>query len=121
MATGASAADLYVSRSHPALGEDSDSDDIEVPRFQSLDCAEDSDGDLEVDRDNDLKIITTVIRGCSHITSAKIRGSWTPPPPSVSNGQHLASPPSPPRQQWSAFGLPPLPRRERPLPEKDLT
>ena len=35
------------SRSHPALGEDSDSD-IEVPRFQSLDCAEDSDGDLEV-------------------------------------------------------------------------
>ena len=60
LATGASAADLYVSRSHPALGEDSDSDDIEVPRFQSLDCAEDSDGDLEVDRDNDLKIITTV-------------------------------------------------------------
>ena len=29
-------------------------------------------------------------RGCSHITSAKIRGSWTPPPPYVSNGQHLA-------------------------------
>ena len=27
------------------------------------------------------------IRGCSHITSAKIRGSWTP---LVSNGQHLA-------------------------------
>ena len=52
------------------------------------------------------------IRGCSHIMSAKIRGSWTPPPPSVSNcnGQHLAYPPSPPRQQWSAFGLPPLPR-----------
>ena len=49
------------------------------------------------------------LRGCSHITSAKIRGSWTPPPPSVSNGQHLAYPPSPPRQQWSAFGLPPLP------------
>ena len=48
-------------------------------------------------------------RECSHITSAKIRGSWTPPPPSVSNGQHLAYPPSPPRQQWSAFGLPPLP------------
>ena len=38
-------------RSHPALGEDSDSDgDIEVPRFQSLDCGEDSDGDLEVER-----------------------------------------------------------------------
>ena len=37
-------------RSHPALGEDSDSD-IEVPRFQSLDCAEDSDGDLEVEKD----------------------------------------------------------------------
>ena len=32
------------------------------------------------------------VRACSHITSAKIRGSWTPP-----------------RQQWSAFGLPPLP------------
>ena len=29
------------------------------------------------------------IRGCSHITSAKIRGSWTPPPPSVSFRQHL--------------------------------
>ena len=35
-----------------------------------------------------------MIRGCSHITSAKIRGSWTPPPPSVSNGQHLAYPSS---------------------------
>ena len=34
-------------------------------------------------------------RGCSLITSANIRGSWTPPPPSVSNGQHLAYPPSP--------------------------
>ena len=43
------------------------------------------------------------LRGCSHITSAKIRGSWTPPPPSVSNGQHLAYPPSPPRQLSSAF------------------
>ena len=30
-------------------------------------------------------------------------------PPSVSNSQHLAYPPSPPRQQWSAFGLPPFP------------
>ena len=40
-----------LSRSHPALGEESDSDgDIEVPRFQSLDCGEDSDGDLEVER-----------------------------------------------------------------------
>ena len=29
-------------------------------------------------------------RGCSHITSAKNRGSYTPPSPSVSNGQHLA-------------------------------
>ena len=48
------------------------------------------------------------VRGCSHTTSAKIRGFWTPPPPSVSNGHHLASPPSPPRQQLSAFGLPPL-------------
>ena len=31
------------------------------------------------------------------------------PPPFVSNGQHSTYPPSPPRQQWSAFGLPPLP------------
>ena len=31
-------------------------------------------------------------RGCSHITSAKNRGSYTPPPPSVSNGQHLPYP-----------------------------
>ena len=31
------------------------------------------------------------IRGCSHIMSAKNRGSYTPPPPSVSNGQHLAN------------------------------
>ena len=51
----------------------------------------------------------TQVRGCSHITSAKNRGSYTPPPPSVSNGQHLADPPSPLRQQWSAFSLPPLP------------
>ena len=35
------------------------------------------------------------IRGCSQITSAKNRGSYTPPPPSVSNGQHLACPPTP--------------------------
>ena len=46
---------MSVARSHPALGEDSDSDgDIEVPRFQSLDCAEDSDGDLEVDRNRQI-------------------------------------------------------------------
>ena len=31
------------------------------------------------------------IRGCSHITSAKIGGSWTPP---SSLRQHLAYPPS---------------------------
>ena len=31
---------------------------------------------------------TLWIRGCSHIMSAKIRGSWTPPPPSVGSGQH---------------------------------
>ena len=36
------------------------------------------------------------IRGCSHITSAKIRGSWAPPALSL-------------RQKWSAFGLPPIP------------
>jgi len=45
-------------RSHPALGEDSDSD-IEVPRFQSLDYAEDSDGDLEVERD--IKVVEEVV------------------------------------------------------------
>ena len=33
---------------------------------------------------------------------------FRPTPPLVSNCQHLAYPPSPPRQQWSAFGLPPL-------------
>ena len=48
------------------------------------------------------------VRGCSHITSAKIRGSWTPPPPLVSNGQHLAYPPSPPRQLSSAFARRPF-------------
>ena len=31
------------------------------------------------------------------------------PPPFVSNGQHSTYPSYPPRQQWSAFGLPPLP------------
>ena len=62
-------------------------------------------------------MMVIVIGGCSHITSAKNRGSYTPlpppsamvsiwltpPPPSVSNGQHLAYPPSPPRQPSSAF------------------
>ena len=51
---------MSVARSHPALGEDSDSDgDIEVPRFQSLDCAEDSDGDLEVENNRQsVKIVS---------------------------------------------------------------
>ena len=31
----------------------------------------------------------------------------TPSPPLVSNGQHSAYPPSPLRQQWSAFAIPP--------------
>ena len=39
-----------------------------------------------------VKVSKILIRGCSHITSAK---TWTPPPPSVSNSQHLAYPPSP--------------------------
>ena len=33
----------------------------------------------------------------------------TPPPPLVSNGQLSAYPPSPLRQQWSAFAIPPPP------------
>ena len=52
------------------------------------------------------------IRGCSHIMSAKNRSSETPPPPSprasVSNGQLLADPPSPPRQLSSAFARRPF-------------
>ena len=40
------------------------------------------------------KTISHHLRGCSHITPAKTRCYWTPPPPSVSNGQHLAYPPS---------------------------
>ena len=44
------------------------------------------------------------VRGCSHITSAKIRGFWTPPLSVM-----VSIWPIPPRQQWSAFGLPPLP------------
>ena len=51
---------------------------------------------------------TSAVWGCSHITSAKIRGSWTPLPPSVSNGQHLAYPPSPPCQLSSAFARHPF-------------
>ena len=39
-----------------------------------------------------IPVVTSIIRGCSHIMSAKNRGSYTPPPP------------SPLRQQWSAFG-----------------
>ena len=39
-------------------------------------------------------------KGCSHITSAEIRGSWTPTAPL--------------RQQWSAFGLRPLPQWSNP-------
>ena len=50
-------------------------------------------------------LLLQAIGGCSHITSAKIRGSWTP---SVSNGQHLAYPPSPPRQLSSAFARRPF-------------
>ena len=38
---------------------------------------------------SDQSIYVKDIRGCSHITSSKIGGSWIPPPPSVSNGQHL--------------------------------
>ena len=48
------------------------------------------------------------VRGCPHITSANFEGFQTPPPPLVSNGQHLLDPPSPPRQPSSAFGWPPL-------------
>ena len=36
-----------------------------------------------------------VIRGCSHMTSAKNGGLQTPPPPLVSQSQKLAYPPSP--------------------------
>ena len=49
--------------------------------------------------------------GAVHILCQPKTGVPTPPlppPPSVSNGQHLADPPSPLRQQWSAFSLPPL-------------
>ena len=81
------------SRSHPALGEDSDSD-IEVPRFQSLDYAEDSDGDLEVEKnkwslqivsqylaifyhqvERDIKIVeeTVVLEHMTHTDLAQVR------------------------------------------------
>ena len=36
------------------------------------------------------------IRGCSHITSAKIRGSWIPPPPPSAIVSFWLTPPSPP-------------------------
>ena len=52
------------------------------------------------------------IRGCSHITSAKIRGSWTTPPPLVSNGQHLAYPPSPLVSNGQHLTYPPSPPRQ---------
>ena len=41
---------------------------------------------------NIANIVEYCLRVCSHITSAKIRGSWTPPSPSR-NGQLLAYPP----------------------------
>ena len=43
-----------------------------------------------------FEIFTLPLRGCSHITSAKFGGFQTPPPPLVSNGQHLPDPPSSP-------------------------
>ena len=45
-------------------------------------------------KDANLHTRWRCIRGCSHITSAKIRGSWTPP--------------SPLRQQWTAFARRPF-------------
>jgi len=60
-------------RSHPALGEDSDSDgDIEVPRFQSLDCVEDSDGDLEVERDSKVVEEIVVLEHMTHTDLAQV-------------------------------------------------
>jgi len=60
-------------RSHPALGEDSDSDgDIEVPRFQSLDCGEDSDGDLEVERDAKVVEEVVVLEHMTHTDLAQV-------------------------------------------------
>ena len=50
----------------------------------------------------------------------------TPPPPLVSNGQLSAYPPSPLRQQWSAFAIPPPPPPaadvicEQPLTKENL-
>ena len=62
-----------------------------------------SDSLCQVFKHQKIALPPELIRGCSHIMSAKNRGSYTPPPPSVSNGQHLAYPPSPPRQPSSAF------------------
>ena len=57
----------------------------------------------------EVEVCSFSLRGCSHITSAKIRGSWTPPPPSVSNGQHLAYPPPPLVSNGQHLAYPPLP------------
>ena len=38
-------------------------------------------------------LLLQAIGGCSHITWAKVRGSWTPPPPFVSFCQHLPDAP----------------------------
>ena len=43
------------------------------------------------------------IRGCSHMTSAKIRRWKTPPPPLISKSQKSADPPTPLNQQKSDF------------------
>ena len=51
------------------------------------------------------------LRSCPHIMSANFGGFQTPPPPLVSNRQHLLDPPSLPRQPSSAFGWPPLYQR----------
>ena len=48
------------------------------------------------------------IRGCPHMMSAILGGLQTPPPPLVSNRQQMPYPPSPPRQQWSAFARRPF-------------
>ena len=48
-----------------------------------------------VNRQGGTNSWTCTVRGCSHITSAKFGGFQTPPPPLVSNGQHLPDPPPP--------------------------
>ena len=55
------------------------------------------------------QIMSILIMGGSHITSAKIWGSWTTPPPLRQQWSLFGLTPSTPRQQLSAFGLPPLP------------